>query len=117
MANGSTAHPEQQTTSNWAAALQAKFDAACQRFWERIGEKNQSPAPTSATTAPHPTAPPQAQPRHPNMSVTPQDAQHCSSAETSPTTRPPILVAPIHSSKQATKRRTPGGNAEATKGH
>ncbi|CAH2315773.1 Hypothetical predicted protein [Pelobates cultripes] len=71
MADGRAAHLEQQTTSNWAAAFQTKFDTVFRRFWEQLEEKSQPPAPTLVKTASRHPAPSHTQPCHSDAPSTP----------------------------------------------
>ncbi|CAH2292538.1 Hypothetical predicted protein [Pelobates cultripes] len=52
MANGGVTYSDQQTPSDWAADFNARFEAACNRFWTRLEQKHRPIPPTLVHAGP-----------------------------------------------------------------
>ncbi|CAH2328085.1 Hypothetical predicted protein [Pelobates cultripes] len=69
MADCAAAKLMQQTNEEWAAAFNAKFNAVCLRFWERMRERSSQPVQKPATTAARRHTPPRKHEKHPSKAL------------------------------------------------
>ncbi|CAH2301694.1 Hypothetical predicted protein [Pelobates cultripes] len=77
MANSRAVNPPQQSAEEWAAAFQAKFEAVCRKFWERLERRNLPPALKLAAKAERQPMTPHMRPRHGNPTTIPQERPAC----------------------------------------